>query len=424
MRLPQSTLCPFRGRVVSFISVVLFTVLLPLSSGASTQQLSCTPCSIRFGAVPIGQTETEIVVLSNSGDTSVTVSAFKLTGSEFSVFNLRLPLDLAPGQKVALRVSFSPITMGATGEQVTLTSNASNSQLQLEFQGSGISSTSVIARPASVEFGQVPVGNSSTRRVLLSNATSQNVKISAYEMTGTGFSVTGPTLPVTLNAGQSIALELTYAPVSAETDFGSLLVSGPNRSVPLNGVGTSSAGGQLTISPSVVNFGDVTVGTTEKQPITMSAAKESVTVSSDASSNSQFVLDGASFPFTIPAGKSVSFNVAFTPKSTGNVSGSLSFTSNASDSPIKESLNGTGTAQLYSVNLYWNASDDVVGYNVYRSLSANGKYFRINPSLDPNTAYTDATVASGRTYYYEATSVNAAGQESVRSTPPVVASIP
>jgi Abnormal spindle-like microcephaly-assoc'd, ASPM-SPD-2-Hydin len=368
--------------------------------------------------------ETEIVVLSNSGDTSVTVSAFKLTGSEFSVFNLRLPLDLAPGQKVALRVSFSPITMGATGEQVTLTSNASNSQLQLEFQGSGISSTSVIARPASVEFGQVPVGNSSTRRVLLSNATSQNVKISAYEMTGTGFSVTGPTLPVTLNAGQSIALELTYAPVSAETDFGSLLVSGPNRSVPLNGVGTSSAGGQLTISPSVVNFGDVTVGTTEKQPITMSAAKESVTVSSDASSNSQFVLDGASFPFTIPAGKSVSFNVAFTPKSTGNVSGSLSFTSNASDSQIKESLNGTGTAQLYSVNLYWNASDDVVGYNVYRSLSANGKYFRINPSLDPNTAYTDATVASGRTYYYEATSVNAAGQESVRSTPPVVASIP
>jgi fibronectin type 3 domain-containing protein len=212
--------------------------------------------------------------------------------------------------------------------------------------------------------------------------------------------------------------------VSAETDFGSLLVSGPNRSVPLNGVGTSSAGGQLAISPSVVNFGDVTVGTTEKQPITMSAAKESVTVSSDASSNSQFVLDGASFPFTIPAGKSVSFNVAFTPKSTGNVSGSLSFTSNASDSPIKESLNGTGTAQLYSVNLYWNASDDVVGYNVYRSLSANGKYFRINPSLDPNTAYTDATVASGRTYYYEATSVNASGQESVRSTPPVVASIP
>jgi len=423
MRLPQSILWPFSRRVLSFLSVALFAVLLPWSAGASTPQLSCTPCSIRFGAVPVGQTETEIVVLSNSGDTSVTVSTFK-TGSEFSVFNLRLPLVIAAGQKVALRVSFSPTTVGLAGEQVTLTSNASNPQLQLEFQGSGISSTSVIARPASVEFGQVAVGDSSTRRVLVSNATSQSVKISAYEMTGTGFSVSGPTLPITLAGGQSIALELTYAPVSAGTNFGSLLVSGPNRYVPLNGVGTTTAGGQLTISPSVVNFGDVTVGKTEKQTITMSAAKESVTVSSDASSNSQFVLDGASFPFTIPAGKSVSFHVAFTPTTTGNVSGSLSFTSNASDSQVKEPLKGTGTAQLYSVNLYWNASDDVVGYNVYRSLSPNGKYSRINPTLDPNTAYTDGTVASGQTYYYEATSVNASGQESVRSTPPVVASIP
>jgi hypothetical protein len=43
------------------------------------------------------------------------------------------------------------------------------------------------------------------------------------------------------------------------------------------------------------------VGTTETQPIMMSAAGSSVTVSSDASSSSQFVLDGATFPFTIAA---------------------------------------------------------------------------------------------------------------------------
>jgi hypothetical protein len=33
-------------------------------------------------------------------------------------------------------------------------------------------------------------------------------------------------------------------------------------------------------------------------------------------------------------------------------------------------------------------------------------------------------VASGQTYYYEATSVNSSGQESSRSTPPVVAAVP
>jgi chitinase len=65
-----------------------------------------------------------------------------------------------------------------------------------------------------------------------------------------------------------------------------------------------------------------------------------------------------------------------------------------------------------------------VGYNVYRSTSATGSYAKINSSVDPNTAYSDSSVTSGQTYYYEATSVNAAGMESPKSTPPVQAVIP
>jgi hypothetical protein len=248
--------------------------------------------------------------------------------------------------------------------------------------------------------------------------------VTAYQTTGTGFSVSGPTLPVTLSAGQSITLNLTYAPASAGTTFASVFISGPNLNVPLTGTGTTSLVGQLTISPAQVSFGDITVGSTGIQPMTMSAANASVTVSSDASSSSQFVLDGASLPFTIPAGQSVSFNVAFTPTGTGTVSGSLSFTSNASNSQTKESLTGIGTAPVYSVNLSWNASTDVAGYNVYRSTSSSGGYSKINSALDPSTAFTDSSVAPGSTYYYEATSVNSTGQESGPSTPPVMASIP
>jgi fibronectin type 3 domain-containing protein len=173
-----------------------------------------------------------------------------------------------------------------------------------------------------------------------------------------------------------------------------------------------------------VSFGDVAVGTTQTQPITMSATGSGVTVSSDASSNSQFVLNGASLPFTIAAGQSVSFNVTFTPNSSGTVSGSLSFTSDASNSQAVEPLTGTGTVQQHSVAISWNDSTDVAGYNVYRSTSANGTFAKINSTLDPSTAYTDSSVVSGTTYYYEATAVNSSGQESVRSTPPAVASVP
>ena len=425
MRLPQPILHPFCSctRVFCILLVTLLPAMLPVGATAATPQLTCAPCGLRFGSVPVGQNETAGVVLTNNGQTSVTVTAFKLKTNEFKIFNLNLPLVMAAGQSVTLNVTFAPDATGWIEEQVTLASNASNPQLQLELEGFGIAD-SVEASPASLSFGQVVVGTETTLPVVLTNARSGSVKITAYQMTGTGFSVSGPKLPVVLSSGQSITLSLTYAPLAAGTNYGNLITIGPDRSIPLSGTGTEKGTGSLTISPALVNFGDVNLGSTGFQAITMSASKASVTVSSDASSSSQFVLEGASFPFTIPAGQSMSFKVAFTPTRTGTSSGSLSFTSNASDSHTSESLTGLGTPQIFSVNLYWNTTADVVGYNVYRSLKADGKYYRINSTLDLTTAYTDSTVASGHTYYYEATSVNSSGQESSLSTPPVVANIP
>jgi Abnormal spindle-like microcephaly-assoc'd, ASPM-SPD-2-Hydin len=424
MRLPQSISQPFSTRVFIILIITVAQFALPLWAGASKQQLTCAPCSVRFGTVPIGQTETEIVVLTNGGSTSVTVSAANLGGTGFSLSNLTLPLVIPAGQSVSLNVTFSPTATGWTGGKGTITSNAANPQLTLELGGSGTTSDSLVASPASVSFGQVAVGSSSTVPVVLSNTRSWSVKITSWQATGSGFSVSGPALPLTLTGGQTVTLNLTFTPQTTGTSGGSVFVSGPSLNVPLAGTGTTTTAGQLTITPSLVNFGNVTVGTTGIQPITMSAANASVTVTSDASSSSQFVLSGASLPLTIPAGQSMSFNVAFTPTGSGTVSGSLSFISNASNSQTSESLTGTGTLKQYSVNLYWNASTDVVGYNVYRSTSSDGSYAKINSSLDPNTAYTDTSVGSGTTYYYEATAVNSSGQESVPSSPPVVAKIP
>ena len=424
MRLPQSLPQSFSIRVflLVIISVVLFA--LPLCARTSTQQLTCAPCNVNFGSVPVGQTETEVVVLTNGGSSSVTLSAVNFSGTQFSMSNLNLPLTLASGQAVVLYATFSPSVIGWTGGKGIVTSNASNSQLQLELGGGGIKSDAVVASPASVSFGQVAVGSSSTVPIVLRNTRPWKVKITAWQATGSGLTLSGPVLPLTLNGGQTVTLNLTFSPQTAGTSGGSVFVSGPSLSVPVAGTATTTAAAQLTITPAQINFGNVTEGTTGTQTITMSAANASVTVSSDASSSSQFALSGASLPLTIPAGQSASFNVAFTPTVSGTVSGSLSFTSNASNSQTVESLTGTGTSKAYSVSLYWNASSGVAGYNVYRSTSSSGTYAKINSAVDPSTGYTDNSVNSGATYYYEATAVNSAGQESAPSTPPVMASIP
>jgi hypothetical protein len=422
MRLPQSFAQPFSTRVLSIITTTIFVSMLPLCARAATRQLTCAPSSLRFGSVLIGQTETQVVVLTNGGETSVTVSAMSSTTTEFTLSGITLPLTLPPGQSTALNVTFAPIATGGTGGEATFTSNASNPNLQLQLAGAGVKSDPVTASPSIASFGNVAVGASSTLAATLTNHRSSNVTLSSVQTTGNGFSLSGPAFPITLGGGQSLTLSVTFAPQSAGASGGSVFVTGPGLVIPLTGTGTTL--GQLTITPSLLNFGDVPEGTTQTEPITMSAAGASVTVFSDSSSNSQFVLDGASLPFTIPAGQSLSLNVGFTPQGSGTVTGSLSFTSNASNSVDVESLTGIGTVTNYRVSLWWNASTGVVGYNVYRSTAATGTYAKINSTLDANTAYTDSTVVAGNTYYYEATSVNSSGQESTPSTPPVQAVVP
>jgi len=69
-----------------------------------------------------------------------------------------------------------------------------------------------------------------------------------------------------------------------------------------------------------------------------------------------------------------------------------------------------------SVLMSWNpSSSNVAGYNIYRGTVSGGPYTKLNSSLSFETTYTDATVQSGRKYYYVATAVDSNGVESIGS---------
>lgn len=422
MRLPQSII---RYRFFSFrtfhllligLAISLF-VCVPLIATAATPQFTAAPSGLHFRGVDVGESETLIATVTNNGPTSVTVASITSSNPAFHASPVNLPMLLTVGQSLDVSVTFTPTATGWTSGTIQFNSAGSSARLMLNVDGGGENGEALSVNPPSIGFGQVAVGSSSSVPVVVTNTRSRNVPIPAIQISGNGFSMTGPNFPMSLAAGQSVTLNIIFKPQSAGLAGGSLALLGPWIAIPLTGTGATAASGQLSVSPTPLSFGSVPVGTTQSQSITMSATGASVTVSSAASSNSQFVLDGASFPFTIAVGQPVSFNVAFTPKNSGTQSAALSFVSNASTAQTVESLSGSGTVTPYSVNLWWNSSTDVVGYNVYRSLAANGTYTKINPALNSSTAYTDSTVASGNTYYYAATSVNASGQESSRSAP-------
>ena len=276
---------------------------------------------------------------------------------------------------------------------------------------------------ASIDVGNVAVGGSNSKSVMLSNASPQgggNITVSEVTVSGTGFSASPPPLPLTLAPGQNSNITITFAPKSAGSFQGTLSVQvqGVSQPATVALAGTGLAAGQLGISPAAMDFGSVTVGSNQQQVGSLTAGAADITVSSASWNGDGFSLSGISFPVVVPAGQSMPFTVTFAPQVAGSASGGVSFVSDASNSPTNQSWAGTGAqGSAHSVSLTWNASvSNVVGYNLYRGTQPGGPYKnKLNGSPLPGTSFTDSSVQSGTTYYYVATAVDANSQESVYS---------
>ena len=114
MRLPQSITSSLSARGFFVIMLTAFAASLSINAQATTQQLTCSPCTLRYGTVEIGETKTQSITLKNNGQTAVKVSAINLTGPEFSV-SQKLPFTLSAGASRALSVKFAPTAPGWAG---------------------------------------------------------------------------------------------------------------------------------------------------------------------------------------------------------------------------------------------------------------------------------------------------------------------
>jgi Abnormal spindle-like microcephaly-assoc'd, ASPM-SPD-2-Hydin len=311
MLLPQPNSRSLFDFAVPAAALAILITMLPGRARAAAEHLSCSPTTLSYGSVTVGQDKTLVVTLTNKGSASIKISSIDSNSSKFEISKLTLPMTLTAGAKLDVSVTFAPTTAGWVGGDVTVASNASN--------------------------GTVTVG--------------------------------------------------------------------------VGGTGKAASRPQLSIAPTTLSFGNVGVGTNETLTLGLNSSAGNITIISASSSSSQFALSGVAFPLTITAGKETSVNVTFTPQNDGEKSATLTFISNAENSPTSEPLTGTGTAPY--VTLSWVASNsEVIGYNVYRGTSETGTYTKINSSLDPDTSYTDKTIVDGKTYYYATTAVNSSGKES------------
>lgn len=383
--------------------------------------LSATPTSLSFGSRQVGTSQTQTETLKNIGGDSLTISQATVSGAGFSYSGLSLPLTLAANQSTTFGVVFAPTAAGASGGSVSLTISGSSTTLDIALSGAGVAPATLTATPSSLIFTNITVGQNQAQTETIKNVGGESATISQATVAGTGFSISGISAPVTLTPGQSASFSVTFAPQSAGSFPGSVVVdsnaSNPSLSVVLTGSAVAQSVG--TLSASSVNVGSVVVGTSGTQTGTLSASGASVSVSSVSLSGtnpSEFSISGLTFPVTVTTTQPLTFTVKFTPGATGTASASASFASTASNTPTAASVTGTGTAApVHTVSLMWTASTTtgVTSYNVYRAIysgSACGSYTNIGSSPSPTTAYTDSVVADGTTYCYATTAIDPSGE--------------
>jgi hypothetical protein len=327
-------------------------VLASPSNTAPLAALTPSQSSLSFANTAAGGSSApQTVTLANTGSATITILGIQ-TSTDFTVASNCTAI--VPGASCTLTVTFTPQSL-AQGTRIGAVEISSNASTSLEFISVvGVSSSSTLSvAPASLSFGTVLVGASSSLTVQLTNNSSTPASIGSLSTTGDYTASLGscPSASATLPAGATCSLQVTFAPTQSGTRTGTLAiansVTAQPLSVALTGTGIQS---HLQITPSSVAFGAVAVGASSSLSLTLTnTGTAAITGISLASTGDYAVTTPCSLANLAPQA-SCAITIAFTPSAAGTRTGSLTITSSDPTSPTAVALTGTGTITIIVVS--------------------------------------------------------------------------
>ena len=212
-------------------------ILLAVAAGASAapalSRISCTS-----KAYSGASTDACSVYL-----TSTTSSWFRVTlTSDNPAVTVPRGVAVRPG---AVTAGFNATVSGvATTHVATITAVAGGVSTTFSITISPSTGTAALSVSGkSLEFGSVLVNTAVSQPVILSSTGTAPVTVKSASASGGGFSVSGATLPATLNPGQSLTLNVQFDPGATGTYSGQLTVSSSSPTNPTLTVSLSGTGG-------------------------------------------------------------------------------------------------------------------------------------------------------------------------------------
>lgn len=285
-----------------------------------------------------------------AGLSAVTCSSGTITGAATDACTVTLTSAAASGGlAVALTSSSSAVTVpasvtvasGATSATFTATASAVTTAqtVTLTATASGVSKTFAIqldaATPAltlsasSEAFGNVTVSDPATKTVTLTSSGTAAVTLSGITVSGTGFSESGVSTPLTLNPGATATLTVEFDPTAAGADTGTVTVtdnaSPATATISLSGTGMATA----ALSGITCSSSSLTGATTDACTVTLT--------STAPSGGFAVALESSSSAVTVPASVTVA-------------SGATSATFTATASAVTTAQTATLTASASGVS--------------------------------------------------------------------------
>jgi hypothetical protein len=212
-------------------------------NAAPVAGIQASSTSINFGNAVVGSNLSQVLIITNTGTATLSITQVTESGSAFTASGFSLPLNVSAGQHTTITVAFLPTSVGSASGNISIVSNAPTSPTSVSLSGTGIAATYTLGiSPASLSFGNVTTGTTSaSQNVAITNTGNSNVTISQIGVSGAGFSATGVGAPVTLSPSQSVTLTVQFSPSAVGSASGTISVvsnaSGSPATISVTGTG-------------------------------------------------------------------------------------------------------------------------------------------------------------------------------------------
>jgi hypothetical protein len=233
-------------------------------TGIGTQPLvSATPTTGNLGTVVVGSSNSQSIMLSNTGNATLTISQITVTGAGYTVTGLSTATTIAALSSVTFDAVFTPVTAsGTVPGSIVLVTNGLPAQLTIPLTGISIAATTVLgASPTSLAFGNVNLTTSTPMTTTITNTGNSNVTITGVNTVGAGFSSSGVSNGLTLTPNQTATLTVMFDPTTAGAVSGASVTIVSNAGglvIPLSGTGTAAAQDSVSLTWTASSSSDVT----------------------------------------------------------------------------------------------------------------------------------------------------------------------